>query len=428
MKTKSIKIRKNNKSIRLPGIFLNPQTKTDAKVLNDANDFYSQNNENSGIPNIDGFIVDVKDWAEIRANLNLGQTKLTDVRSLNDRILVIDTSLDFLLRGSVDDREKLKKLFLFEDDLINKVTEISERDNTPIEKSDAVVNEVYPMLDLKPIKDLIQFSLDSRSDILVRPTNSITSSKNIELQTKKAKEMISMSKILVSTLFSKYESSIDQMNLVTISAGLIEPRNYDMLGDLLLSSAPDQIGLKLLNLNNRNESQLRNILDFLLYIKHKIKMIDIKVPIHLMNVDVFGYVAYCYGVNNISMPIAVDPYYISRRRSNLIGAPPKGAYYHIQKRTHVQYGRLRMDCIKMDPQFKLPCYCAACESFDTILEVEKKTDWNYFRRLHEVLVRDIEISEIRNSPVPLHRSLQDMYARSFTSYGTLIPDIPLLDI
>ncbi|MGH7793240.1 MAG: hypothetical protein ACREOB_13075 [Thermodesulfobacteriota bacterium] len=49
-----------------------------------------------------------------------------------------------------------------------------------------------------------------------------------------------------------------------------------------------------------------------------------------------------------------------------------------------------------------------------------------FRRVHEVLARDIEITELREAGVPIHRGWRDMFGRAFIPYATLIPDAPLI--
>jgi hypothetical protein len=53
-------------------------------------------------------------------------------------------------------------------------------------------------------------------------------------------------------------------------------------------------------------------------------------------------------------------------------------------------------------------------------------DWNTFRRIHEVLARDIEITEIREAKVSIHRALRDMLGRAFVPYAVLIPYTPII--
>jgi len=282
------------------------------------------------------------------------------------------------------------------------------------------------LIDLRTIRDLMQFSFDKESDILVRPTVPITSTRHVQAQVDKAIQMIKHSKTLLTTVFSKWENKIDEMNVVTISASAVIRENFNILSELALAGKPDHIGIRIMNLNNKNESQLRYVLDFLKQLNEDMITQDYLRPVHLMNVDTFGWIGYCYGACSATMPIAIDPYYASRGHGAEFVPPQKGQYYHIQKRTYVSYNRLREDTMGATIPFQLPCYCEACQHYGTILEVDKKTDWNTFRRVHEVLARDIEISEIREAKAPIHRAVKDMLARAFVPYATLVPDTPII--
>lgn len=421
---KPIRLKKGGKGFNAPAVFLNPQTKADGRVIRDVNEVYPETDGNDGIQSIDGFVVDSKNWDDVAREIR--QTGLTARRSIQDRVLIIDHGLDFLLRGSTIDKQKMNKLGLFDQRLIDQVIEISNAKIATTQKLDRVIREVYPMIDGRTVRDLMQFSFDKESDILVRPTVSITSSRHIQAQAEKAIQMIRYSKALLSTVFSKWQDKIDEMNILTVSASVLTRENFQILSELALASKPDHVGIRIMNLNNKSEAQLRYVLDFLKQLREDMVMQDHIRPVHLMNVDTFGYVAFCYGTCSASMPVGVDPYYASRGHGTDYVPPINGQYYHIQKKTYTSYKRLRDDTVNAPVPFQLPCYCEACQHYGTILEVEKHMDWNTFRRTHEVLARDIEITEVRQARVPIHRALRDMLGRAFVPYATLIPDTPII--
>ena len=61
--------------------------------------------------------------------------------------------------------------------------------------------------------------------------------------------------------------------------------------------------------------------------------------------------------------------------------------------------------------YRFPCHCEICEKFLNIPSVEKNY-WNEFRRIHFLLVKNMEMKELRDAASHLRIALKDKIARS----------------
>ena len=374
----------------------------------EANESYPVDPARDGMQSIDGFLVEVKDWASMARRMHFDQGTLSGKRTMNERVLIVDPALDLAIRGNQVDKYKMFKTDAFDPKFKAKIEEISTNELLSSNvKLDRVVNDGYPLLDARTVRDLIQIQLDAKADFVVPPVVPITSSRQIEKQVTKAKEMIKQTHVYMDTVFNRYKNSIDIMNLITINASVLNADNYNHLLSLALTLSPDHIGIRLVNFATSNDSQMRSIAAFLNQLSEAMKINDLNSPLHMINFDHLGYTTYCLGAQTVTMPIAIDPYFYSRGHSGEDRPEDNGAYYRMKDMSYVRHNDLRMELA--EDNYRLPCDCEACEG-RTILEIDEKHDWNRFRRLHEILARDIEIKQFRDSKIPPCRAIQDQLA------------------
>jgi len=208
---------------------------------------------------------------------------------------------------------------------------------------------------------------------------------------------------------------------------VVTPENYNKLFTLALASSPTHLGIRLVNFATHNDSQMASLAAFLNQLNEAMKVANRVIPIHMINFDHLGYTTYCLGAQTVTMPIGTDPYFYGIRHSRDDTPERDGAYYNMKDMTYVRYPDLRTQLSEND--YLMPCYCEACNG-RTLMDIEKSyDDWNFFRRVHEVLVRDIEVKQFRETKTPLCRAIQDQLARSKKSnYTNLIPQAPILNI
>lgn len=142
-----------------------------------------------------------------------------------------------------------------------------------------------------------------------------------------------------------------------------------------------------------------------------------KVPIHLFNVTELGYVSFCHGASSMISPIATDPYF--RRRVDQMPPPRCGAYYHPIDMTHDPFDILLEKTRRMN--YKFPCHCEICTEYERVTNVPEEY-WNKFRRIHFMLVKSMEMRELKTSASYLKNSLKDKFARSDRTHW-----LPFLD-
>lgn len=417
---------KTGKSFRAPSIFLNPETEPEGKIIQQTNANYPNTQGGVGLENIDGIVVYAKDWKNVSDGLRLDQTSFVKGRALQDRIFLLIPELDHLLRGNETERKRMHDTGLFDSGLVDLVNRIVGIDpNSHNERNDAIINEVYPLIETRTIAGLLRYQLDNKASMLVMPSVPITSSRQADRQFEKAQEMIREGNTILENVFTAFHNKIDTMNLLTLNASLIKPENYNKISTVLLEHSPSQIGIRITNLSASNDNQIINVFNAIGELHNTIRDTGKKIPIHLMNMDHMSYFAWTYGASALTMPIVRDPTFFGRRGSEQPVKPTKGVYYNTEDRTFDTYDVLYT---KTRPaNYKLPCYCEICQRYGTIPKVPDHY-WNEFRRIHTILVRSIELKMLREAPAPMNVSLREMFLRSKKMGWTqFLPERPIID-
>lgn len=421
---------KDKKGYTAPAIFFHlHSTKYDATALWEVNEYYPQNKDHDGIRSIDGFLIETKDWEGISKKLHLETESLSGSRSVHDRILVVDPALDLAIRGTAADKQKMFKTGLLSPKFQETMEGIGDRVEIGTNRRlDAIINDVYPLLDARAIRDLVQFQLDAHADFVIPPIVPITSTRQIDRQIDKAMQMIRETHVLMDTVFNRFSDKIDLMNLITINAPVLKPENYNKLIALALTLSPSHIGIRLVNFATGNDSQMKSIMTFLKQLHEAMKINDQVIPLHMINFDHLGYSTFCLGAHTVTMPVGTDPYFYGRAELDDELPEKRGVYYRMEDMAYIRYTDLEHELVEND--FKLPCYCELCQKLGTITEAKKAfKDWNLFRRMHEMLARDLEIKQLRETKVPLCRAISDKLARSAkANYLSLIPFEPIITV
>ena len=150
--------------------------------------------------------------------------------------------------------------------------------------------------------------------------------------------------------------------------------------------------------------------------------------------DQLGFLTWCSGSSSVVMPLARDPYFYPRRdrpeeeddeeaEETAKGGARKGPYYHPKKFELISYDDLLDETRPRGYAF--PCPFKACRRFKTVLSVQDSpVQWNRFRRMHDALCKNIELKELRESKVPIHQALFDMFSRNDSSRLAWTEHIP----
>lgn len=391
---------KCGKSFISPSIFVNPQYGKEAEILRKIEVRYPQKTKHDGLNQIDGIVASVKDWSELAYYIFSGYITDEPKYKLTDRVRLIDPSLYLLFMGTDLDKTALlgsMPTLATLRSLVNQISSLSSQK----EKTDKNIDELYPFLNTQIIRALIEYQIRNGSSILISPSVPITSLRRIEEQIEKAREMNRISRILLDTVFSRYKNERDLMHMLTINLSVLKSDYIEKLRDAIISNKPDHLGLRIMNLMENNTSQVWALLRF-------IRELDkANLPIHIFNVREFGYVTFCFGADTITTPIATDPYFW--RRTSDEQPPRQGAYYHPIDMTNDTFDALLE---KTRPNsYRFPCHCEICEEFINVTKVEKSY-WNEFRRIHFLLVKNMEMREMREATVPLKIALKDKFGRS----------------
>ena len=68
-------------------------------------------------------------------------------------------------------------------------------------------------------------------------------------------EMNRQSGILRSTILQKYKEPKDYLNLVALNPSVLKPEFFDDIRNALIQGNPDMIGIRLMNLNEKNKTK-----------------------------------------------------------------------------------------------------------------------------------------------------------------------------
>ena len=409
---------KSKKKFNAPALFVNPQSILDAEALRKTISDYP-----SETAYIEGIVVSLKDLEQVI--IGLQQSALFNANEIIGRIRIIDpafntifqgysASKDALMNVEIDNKKKVGDYQLIAGGLRLRdvVARIGTVDKNKIkEKADRYINEIYPYMDIL-VSPIMKNSIDKRSDMVIVPCVPITNSLLISRQVEQARKMNRAGKILAETLFAKEMENRDLMFMLTVNMSVIRQENYDeMISTLIIHDNdqiifPDQIGIRLENEDNSNVEATQSFLDFIARLARTLKNYNKEIPIHLFNVRESGYVAFCYGATTITSPIATPP---SIKRSTTGGyVTDMGKYYHPTHMLDYRYEKL-LALTRIE--YILPCHCKVCEREKNLLKV--RDNWNQFRREHFLLVKHIEMKEIKEAPSSvLNRHIQQKFSRS----------------
>lgn len=414
---------KSGKKFNAPSTFVNPQTEIDAAVTR-----MTLQNLSSQTAYIEGIVVALKDWRGVRRGLNADQSTLFETLGINDRIKIIDNSLHILFQGTAQDKESLMNVELDRKrigdfqlipggqrlrDVVMRIKSLDPSQRK--EKIEHYMRELYPYMDLLT-QPMMKFSIEEGSDFVVVPSVPLSiSSGLLELQIEKARSMNKTGKIFADTLFSKSMDKRDLMFMITLSPSVVKPDYFDQIASTIIIEEegketiyPDQIGIRIMHLDKNNTDSIQSILDFITHLATKLKANKKQIPIHIFNVREFGYVTFCYGATTITTPIAKSPY-IQIYNSNKAKPDMMGRFYHPIDMEDYTYDKSL--ALSRQSNYRLPCHCTVCELSQNFLIV--KDDWNSFRRKHFLLVKHMEMSEIKNAPaITLYRHIQQKFSRS----------------
>ena len=214
------------------------------------------------------------------------------------------------------------------------------------------------------------------------------------------------------------------MNIMSINISSLRTGYFENIKMALLRNKPDMIGIRIMNMDDEKTPEIDTFLEFIdeLAMCNKYDYFDeqhkqeideeedkeiIRIPIFVFNVREFGYVTYCHGADAISMPISKSPY-ITRSKGGV--RPPRlGSYYH--PIDMIDYGHEKLQGLTRPNNYRFPCHCEICENFISLLKVDKSY-WNEFRKVHFLLLKNMEIKEFRETEVPLKTALMDKFGRS----------------
>ncbi|QQG48546.1 MAG: hypothetical protein HY247_07335 [archaeon] len=420
MNLRPIHLKKGRGLFHAPAVFLTPETKTDGRILRSVNDRFPSHPGETGLEQIEGFLIYAKDHENVTEGMQLRQESLSG-RSLLSKAFLVHPELDFAFRGAEKDRDLYFKTGILDEKII-RALKVAKTEDTPVKRLGKVVRDVYPLIDSKTYANMIRYQLDKDASVVIISGVPITSTTKFADQIEKCGDAIRDSNAILRNVFTGVYGKIDVMNCLTISASVIKPQDYNKLIATAVSMTPDQIGIRLVNMDDSNESQVNNVFNFFSEMYRAMKSSGARNPIHIMNMDHLSYIGWCYGVSAVSLPISTDPYFFGRRSEE---APPKnGVYYNTEDMTYDTFEELHR---KMRPTYLLPCYCPICKVFLTIPKAEQAMRWNEFRRMHEVLVRNIELKVIREAPTRIDVALRERLLRSKKlGWTQFIPDKPII--
>lgn len=393
---------KSGKSYTAPSMFVNPQSLYDITAL-------WKLDEKNSLTNIDGIYFRLADFKKIFKKFGFGNKPLVpdDHLSLRDKIRLMDPCLELLLNGMDEDRKSMLETGLFDNKIPRILRDISFSGLTNLEKSSRIIDEVYPLLHVRPI---IEHELNHGNDMVISPCVNLSSKHRLRDKIEVGTRMLQNTRILLETSsLKKYKETRDVMNSVTIGRSvLVDERNFQSLFDLLLCNQPDHVGVKLDGFRE-DDSVALNIAfkffrQFYEYAKHKAENKP-PPPLHLINVDELGYASYCNAVSNIICPIARSPH---------IAFPSKKKSTHIRidkNTSETYYHPIDMNTPQLKLQNPLPCACPECSVYRFAHNISK-THRPAFRRIHWLHVKDGEIKEQRETPVRIDTALRDKFARS----------------
>ena len=394
---------KSGKTYTSPSLFVNPQTNDDVKAL------WAIDARNK-LTNIDGIYVALSDYKQLSTKLGFSTKPLfTENRiTVRDKIFFVDPSLDKLLGGTEEVKQKMFATGKFDRRIQKTMKDIKFSNLTTSEKSLRIMDEVYPRLQVRP---LIEIQTNANADVIIAPCISLTSKTKMVERFTIAQQMLQDARILLETSsLKRYKEIKDLMNIVTFSRSIIsDERNFHRIFDLLLCNNPNFVGIKIDRIVESDTiaqiTLFKFFRQFYEYAKHKTG--NKPPPIHFINVNELGYVGYCNAISNIVCPIGHSPSYPFMRKKG--GGE---STIHVEIDTSMKYYHpINMDYPKFKLQNPFPCACTDCkirQSADYVPYKERPLH----NRKHWLEVKDEEIREFRETPIRLDIALRDKFARA----------------
>jgi hypothetical protein len=404
---------KCGKALKNPSLFVELKTKKEGNLIKETVFRYPMNKTHDGMNQIDGFSIPIGNYSKIAPFLSPDLKSALDENhySVDKRLLLIDPSLYFLFMGLDSDKRNCCDLIDEWAPKLPPIVNYIANLKVPREKTDQVIEQIYPLLDVVLIRNLLEYQIKKNASILINPSVPLSSSRTINEQVEKMRDMNKNGRILFDTLLTRFNTQRDLMNMATLSPSMLTSTNIDGIMDAIMQGTPDIIGIRLMNLDEEKPAEIRSLLQFIKNLSSSGK------PVFVFNVREFGYVTLCHGASVISTPIAKSAY-TTRKKSD---APPKkeGSYYHSIDMIDYSYEKLPEKI--REKNYRLPCHCEICDQFGSLLKVEKK-HWNYFRKVHFLLLKNMEMHELRKTEVPLSTALKDKFSRSLrTGYVPFLP-------
>lgn len=395
---------KSGKTYTSPSLFVYPQTELDVTSL------WSVDGKNK-LTNIDGLYLSFVNYKQIYKKLNFNTRPLfnSNRTTIRDKILLLDPSIDKLLTGMDDDKRKMFATGRFDRRIEKIMKEIKLSDLNTFQKSQRIMDEIYPKLQVRP---LIELQTESNVDVIISPCIPITAKTKLTERFNVARQMLKDTRTLLETSsLKRYKETKDLMNVLTLSRSVIaDERNFHALFDLLLCNNPDHVGIKIDRMEESDTvgqiTLYKFFREFHEYAKHKTGN---KIPpMHFINVNELGYVSYCSAVSNIVCPIGRSPSYPYMRKKGGGGTTTTP----IEIDTSMNYYHpINMDYPKFKLQNPFPCACSECKKRQSADNVPNKERPLHTRK-HWLEVKDEEIREFRETPIMLNIALRDKFARA----------------
>ena len=395
---------KSGKTYTAPSLFVYPQTELDVTSL------WSMDEKNK-LTNIDGLYLSFVNYKQIYKKLNFNTKPLFNSNriAIRDKILLLDPSIDKLLTGMEDDKRKMFATGRFDRRLEKIMKEIKLSDLTPLQKSQRIMDEIYPKLQVRP---LIELQTESNVDMIISPCIPITSKTKLTERFNFARQMLQDTRTLLETSsLKRYKETKDLMNVLTLSRSVIaDERNFHALFDLLLCNNPDHVGIKIDRMEESDTvGQITLYKFFREFHEYAKRKTGNKIPpMHFINVNELGYVSYCSAVSNIVCPIGRSPSYQYMRKKG--GGSTTATPIEIDTSMNY-YHPINMDYPKFKLQNPFPCACSECEKRMNAVNVPNK-ERPLHNRKHWLEVKDGEIKEFRETPTMLNIALRDKFARA----------------
>ncbi|MGA3297304.1 MAG: hypothetical protein ABSD41_07620 [Candidatus Bathyarchaeia archaeon] len=397
--------------LELPALFLHP-LHHEGKILRE-----TILDTSAQTQHVAGFVISMKDWTKLSQTLY--QPTIVPSPRLQERVRIVDPELHLLFTGLDSDKRDLlnlkvtsgklgdRKIPEAKKNLRDTVMAIAMQEGlSQPSKSKQYVEELYPFMS-SILFDVMRYLIDAGTETLIAPSVPITSKAIALKQIEMANRLSSDSKVLFASRFANYTSSTDFMVMIAVNAHILENTEFcERLIAMVITTRPDHVGIKVLDLDERDVPRVEAVLKFIANLRNAIDVFGRQIPIHIFNVREFGYVTFCHGASVIEMPIARKPY-MHINRNNPTDPSQLGRYTHPVDLVDYTYDQLA----EMSAMNGLPCSCTPCQNRR---EIGDKDTFNEFRKKHFVCLKGgFEMDEIHKADADsLNIALRDKFGRS----------------